>query len=270
MINPIGGPNWVKFVNHYGIVGNAAVAKYRDQNHTLKQEIRETVFMTHSNRNTNRSEPQDTANPPELLTAIEHTAATELFNAIAKGDDVRWEIRHPLEDSVVSVGENTQAKISYPWNPAAPESDAFFPTTDSDSLLNSFDSSELDQQANRFFNHLDQLWDKSLQTQLARKFATVPTAIIASIAQQAQQAGQQVIQQSSQRLDQLAQIVQTALPQWAIEDLQVLARPMAYAMRGENPEIPPNDRDWNDLSATEQAKLSLTIARYALDQTERA
>lgn len=216
--------------------------------------------------NLNSSQPNSSPSTPGAARAAQDLEI-ELFNAIAKGDDVKWQLRNPIDASAVEILETPKSKINYPWNPS--ESEAFFQQADAENLLNSFDDSELDQQAAGFFSHLDQLWDKSLQTTLARKFATVPQAILTSIATQAQSIAQQTTTQSNQLLDQLASIVQTAMPQWAIEDLQVLGRPMAYAMRGEGTEeFPGVQTEWDKLSSTEQAKLSLAIARYALEQAQ--
>jgi hypothetical protein len=66
--------------------------------------------------------------------------------------------------------------------------------------------------------------------------------------------------------------VQDCLPSWGEEDLQVLARPFAYAMRGSETEMlevalrSVRCAEWADLSSIEQARLSLALARYALDQ----
>ncbi len=218
-------------------------------------------MTTNSNPKQSHPIPSQFAEPQ-----LAEPAEADLFNALADSDDVRWELRHPIDESIVEVMERPSSKISYPWNPANPNSEAYFQQLDADSLLNSFAPNELDRQAHDFFNGLDQLWEKSLQTTLTRKFSTVPQAILAQIAQQASQ----VAQTSNSLIDQLAECVQAALPQWNLEDLQVLARPMAYAMRGEQPEAiaPSATKDWATLSATEQAKLSLTIARYALSQLE--
>jgi hypothetical protein len=193
-------------------------------------------------------------------------ADTDLFNAIVDRDAVRCAIKHPIDSSTISVVETAHSKIAYPWNPGLPESEAFFNNlVDHGSPLDAFSDAEIDQQAQGFFQQLDQLWGDSLSTVLARKFATVPQAVLQAIATNASA----LLNQGDQLVDQLAQCVQAALPHWAIEDLQVLSRPMAFAMRGEVTESPLLNRDWQTLSATEQAKLSLTIARYAIDELNK-
>jgi hypothetical protein len=194
-------------------------------------------------------------------------ADSDLFNAIVDRDAVRCAIKHPIDSSTISVSETAHSKIAYPWNPSLPESAAFFNhLVDSGSPLDAFTDAEIDQQAQGFFNQLDQLWDETLATVLARKFTTVPQDVLQAIATHAAQ----LLHQGDQLVDQLAQCVQAALPQWAIEDLQVLSRPMAFAMRGEVTESPLLKRDWQTLSTTEQAKLSLAIARYAIDELNQA
>ncbi|NJN49681.1 MAG: hypothetical protein HC805_07850 [Alkalinema sp. RL_2_19] len=198
---------------------------------------------------------------PDQITQLE----SELFNAIVNREDVRCEIKHPIDASTIEIAATADSKIVYPWNPSLPESGEFFNCLAAAAPLNAFDEGEIDQQANAFFNQLDQLWGNSVQTALTRKFASVPQTVLTTIATQAEQ----MLVQGDHLIDQLAHCVQAALPHWAIEDLQVLARPMVYAMRGDSPESTLIDRDWQTLSATEQAKLSLAIARYAVDELNK-
>ncbi len=101
-----------------------------------------------------------------------------------------------------------------------------------------------------------------------QKFALrMPENLLAAIAQQAQS----VVSSSLSLADQLVHCVEDVLPTFAAEDLQVLARPLAFAMRGEA-EVKPweavlqNARpvSWEALSEIEQARISLAIARYAI------
>ncbi len=71
--------------------------------------------------------------------------------------------------------------------------------------------------------------------------------------------------------DQMVECVLDILPQWAEEDLQVLARPLAYAMRDANPSgvelVMATRRPWAGLlSEIERARVSLAVARYAISQ----
>jgi hypothetical protein len=203
------------------------------------------------------------SHPVAQPTSLE--ADRDLFNAIVDHAAVRCAIKHPIDTSTIEVRETAHSKIAYPWNPSQPESAEFFNHVAAVSPLDAFEDGEIDQQADRFFSQLDQLWDSALHTVLARKFASVPQDVRRTIAEQAAQ----LLNQGDQLVDQLAQCVQAALPHWALEDLQVLSRPLAFAMRGESSESPLVNRDWQTLSATEQAKLSLTIARYAIDELHK-
>ena len=109
----------------------------------------------------------------------------------------------------------------------------------------------------------------SIQTVLTEKFQDrVPADLIHTLTQKAHALASQPISLA----EQLVQSVQDALPEWGTEDLQVLARPYAFAMRG-----PETDKlevalrsvryaAWTELSGVEQARLSLAIARYTLSQ----
>ena len=59
------------------------------------------------------------------------------------------------------------------------------------------------------------------------------------------------------------------LSNWATDDLLVMARPYAYAMRCDtgvnNPDNIVRSLDWNELSELERAKLTILIAQYAID-----
>lgn len=163
----------------------------------------------------------------------------------------------------VEVKENPDSAIAYPWNPADPESESFFNTLEQKFPIDSLSDAEMSDRADAFFAHLDSLFAApTLESSLAQKFATVPQSILNAIARQAQK----LANSSATLADQLVLCVQEALPQWADEDLQVLARPLAYSMRGEEPTVKATD--WSKLSETEQAKLTLAIARYALNEVQ--
>ncbi|NJR64328.1 MAG: hypothetical protein HC772_01725 [Leptolyngbyaceae cyanobacterium CRU_2_3] len=128
-------------------------------------------------------------------------------------------------------------------------------------------------------NQFNQLWHKVapaqevasriLNTEFFQRFSTqVPQHLLNTIVQRAQQ----VISSNLSLADQLVHTVQDCLPTWGEEDLQVLARPFAYAMRGSETEVlevalrSVRCAEWQELSSIEQARLSLAIARYAIDQ----
>ncbi|KAM3112381.1 hypothetical protein [Phormidesmis sp. 146-33] len=194
----------------------------------------------------------------------------DLANALLQTDDVilRWQPTESIETAEVEVLENPQGRISYPWNPANPAADSFFTELEQGFSLDDWQESEIAARSTTFFAHLDHLWSaNSLQTRLTQKFAAMPQAFLNAIARQAQQ----VADASNSLADQLVLCVQEILPAWADEDLQVLARPLAYAMRDESDAIDSTLKsirpvEWSELSETEQAKMSLAVARYAIDQ----
>ena len=72
--------------------------------------------------------------------------------------------------------------------------------------------------------------------------------------------------------DKIVQCVQDVLPNWAADDLFVLARPLAYSMRSREDngtELVFNrlsNHEWINLSEIEQAKVSVALAYYAISQ----
>jgi hypothetical protein len=83
---------------------------------------------------------------------------------------------------------------------------------------------------------------------------------------------QTAAQSGNALIDQLVASAQTVLSGWEADDLQVMARPPAMAMRGGQEEILDvtlqsiRQVDWEELSEVEQARLSLVVARYALGE----
>ncbi len=175
---------------------------------------------------------------------------------------------------------------TYPWNPSDPESEAYFAQLEQQFVIDDVLESELTTQSSDFYNQLDTAWsevstfsyykcntDKAMianvQENLQTAFASViPQDWLNAIAQTATNifASQQSIG------EQLIECVQSVLPTWAAEDLLVLARPYAYAMRSSEPQSAAavisnlKNREWTTLSEIEQAKVTLAISYYALTQ----
>ncbi|OUC14297.1 MAG: hypothetical protein B0A82_12455 [Alkalinema sp. CACIAM 70d] len=194
------------------------------------------------------------------INQVQAQAQQDLLNLLIQSEGAS--VRHHIEEGEITLQEDPNQKVAYPWNPdQAPE---FFAEIETNSLLQGLENQEITDRAENFFKTLDHLWETSIQAKLARKFATVPKAILAAIAQQAEA----LVTSSSDLAGQLVQCVQTSLPVWSEEDLYVFARPVAYAMRGEEPkyELP---QDWQALSDIEQAKLTLAIAKYALNLAQQ-
>ncbi len=195
----------------------------------------------------------------------------DLANALLQTEDVtlRWNPNESIDTAEIEVAETPTSKISYPWNPSEPSAESFLSELEQEFSLDNWDDSEIAQRSQSFFGQLDALWSATdLKTTLAQKFAAVPQSLLATIARQAQK----VVETSNSLADQLIECVQDVLPSWAEDDLQVLARPLAYAMRGDAADVVDAMVNsvgaiaWSDLSETEQARMSLAIARYAIDQ----
>ena len=162
-----------------------------------------------------------------------------------------------------------QTDVAYPWNPAQLESESYLTALEEEfALSDSFSDSDIAQKSQVLFAQLEQVWlTTALQKSLREKFARVPQDFLARIAQSVQNAT--VKYQSL--ADQMVECVLDILPQWAEEDLQVLARPLAYAMREVDSEgaqlAMAARRPWAQLSEIEQARVSLAVARYAISQS---
>lgn len=175
----------------------------------------------------------------------------------------------------------------YPWEPTAPEAEIFFSDLESVSSHLVADNADTIARSASFFAHLDTLWAAVepspeevvlsaqpcpnlvayLRTTPASRFlAYLPSAVLAGIGDCAFN----LAQMEMSLADQLVQSVQVVLPQWAIEDLQVLSRPLAFNMRDQATHealvflnsVRP--QDWSTLTSLEQARLSLAIAFYSL------
>lgn len=161
-----------------------------------------------------------------------------------------------------------QTDVAYPWNPAQLESESYLAALEQEfALSDSFSDSDIAQKSQVLFAQLEQVWlATAVQKSLREKFARVPQDFLARIAQSVQNAT--VKYQSL--ADQMVECVLDILPQWAEEDLQVLARPLAYAMRDVDSEgaelVMATRRPWAELSEIEQARVSLAVARYAISE----
>ncbi|UBF26780.1 hypothetical protein K9N68_01945 [Kovacikia minuta CCNUW1] len=205
----------------------------------------------------------------------EARAERELWSALlhAEGASCTWSGQEELTEEMFSVEENPSAKVSYPWNPADPEAEKFFTELEQGFSLDDWSADEVASRSSNFFSQVNQLWSAAtLQDSLSQRFAArIPQELLGTIVQRAQQA----LASSRSLADQLVQSVQELLPNLAEEDLQVLARPLAYAMRnGESHRAVEATLEkvrpvsWEELSEIEQARLSLAIARSALTELE--
>lgn len=166
------------------------------------------------------------------------------------------------------------APLLYPWEPSAPEAEAFFVAQEEEfSCTEAWDGEELDENAANFFNLLGECWQTtekpSLLKALQQKYGElVPSDWLEKIASRAQA----TLNTKLPALDVLVECVRPLLPGWAEADLEVFARPLVYAMR-DNSAAPgqsllesAQQKQWENLSEVEKARLSIAIAHYALSE----
>lgn len=178
----------------------------------------------------------------------------------------------------------------YPWNPADEESENYFAQLEQQFQLEDVLDEELTTRSQAFYNRLDTLWSNNfnskpykcstkssvvanLQKNLQAGFAaSLPQDWITVIAQKAAD----IFNSGLSVGEQLVECVESVLPNWETDDLLVMARPFAYAMRSgkqqnvnsvvENVE----NREWTNLSEVEKAKVSLAVAYQALNQLKNS
>jgi hypothetical protein len=166
-----------------------------------------------------------------------------------------------------------QDKELYLWNPASPAAASYFADLEQEVVNAGWTAEELTEQGQIFAAHMEQIWTtvpatNAVADRFQRFAAQMPQRILDSIVHRAQQ----VVASNLSLADQLVQCVQETLPTWDADDLQVLARPFAYAMRGSDSENLDSvlksvrSAQWDELSSIEQARLSLAVARYAIAQ----
>jgi hypothetical protein len=164
---------------------------------------------------------------------------------------------------------------AYPWNPADPEAETYFAAQDETFNLDDWSAAELQASTQSFFSRLDACWPSTDLVQLlSDKFAArIPQAWLARVAAEATKVIENQTHQASQTANQLIACVQELLPAWEEDDLMVLARPYAYAMRSDASAEDLNSLaraiDWTELSPMEQAKLTMVATKYALEHLEQ-
>lgn len=179
-------------------------------------------------------------------------AEIDLLNAISHGDSI------------------------YPWEPAATTTEFYFDNlTKIADVTASLSQQELNERSHQFFQQLEQTYTLiSVEQSVLTKFTSfAPENILKKLSSVASEVVSQVARVSGNLSlsDQLVHCVNEILPQWSLEDLEVLARPYAYAMRSSNNDMIEstvqsiNESTWENLSDLEQVRLSLAIALYAIN-----
>jgi hypothetical protein len=163
--------------------------------------------------------------------------------------------------------------IEYPWNPADPDTADYYAQTDRHFSLDDWSDAEIAQQSQSFFTQLHAVWETPAVDATVSPLAALTSKFGSRVPQQwlAQIAANVSSMATSQLepVDRLVGSVQDLLANWATEDLLLMARPYAYAMRC-NPGVDHPDQivrplDWAKLSELERAKLTILIAQYAID-----
>ncbi|NES22990.1 MAG: hypothetical protein F6K41_29740 [Symploca sp. SIO3E6] len=161
----------------------------------------------------------------------------------------------------------------YPWNPAELEAQDYFEELEQGFSREPWqDEEEIAGASQEFFKQLHQCWASpltpatdSLQALLSEQFdINIPQVWLEAIANKAQE----IFSTKISLVEQLVLCVQPLLPNWTKDDLLVLARPLAYAMRGGTE--PVKAAEWTELSQMEQVRLSLAVASLALTQLKTA
>lgn len=163
----------------------------------------------------------------------------------------------------------------YPWDPSDPIAADYYAATDRQFNLDDWSEAEIAQRSQAFFSQIARsCWTNSpspepeastLETLIAKFGARVPQQWLEQIATNVSNLATSKLEP----VDRLVRSVGDLLSNWAEEDLLVMARPYAYAMRGDgaidNPDLVSRNLDWQQLSEVERAKLTMMIAACAID-----
>lgn len=167
--------------------------------------------------------------------------------------------------------------IAYPWNPEAAESDTYFDALEEELPLSDLLTDlEMTSACKQFYSQTNVLFSAiDIQNSLSEKFSGLaPKNLLNKLGKIAVNVVDQVNSLGSilSLSDQLVHCVSEVLPGWDLEDLEVMARPLAHSMRGSHNDAVENtlatiqSTSWYDLSEVEQARLSLAIALYAISE----
>ncbi len=171
---------------------------------------------------------------------------------------------------------------SYPWDLTDAGTETYFADLEQ-AVAADWLAEDLTSRHQAFFAQLDTMWSNetsSVEMPSMRTVATLQEALLSQFGNRVPQhllhriaeKAQHVLTTNLSLTDQLVQCVNELLPNWIDEDLQVLARPFAFSMRGSEPdqlEVALRSvryAAWTELSGIDQARLSLAIARYAIAQ----
>jgi hypothetical protein len=181
--------------------------------------------------------------------------------------------RHNLSEAELMDCLLASSTTEYPWNPADPETADYYTESDLHFSLDDWTDAEIAQKSASFFTTIQSCWDKpadnvrvgAIETLTAKFGARVPQQWLERIAANASA----LASSNLEPVEQLVSAVRDLLSNWANDDLLVMARPYAYAMRCnpgvDNPDNIVRPLAWEQLSELERAKLTILIAQYAID-----
>jgi hypothetical protein len=186
-------------------------------------------------------------------------------------------ITNPAAELVELLWESPT--VDYPWNPADPNTADYYSESDSQFSLDDWSETELQERSDRFFATIQSCWadapvaeeetNQDLTTTLTQQFANrVPQSWLNAIASKVSNLAASKLEPA----EKLVQSVQDLLINWSADDLLVMVRPYAYAMRCDTGVADPQNIvrpvAWEQLSELEKAKFTILIAQYALDRVE--
>jgi hypothetical protein len=160
--------------------------------------------------------------------------------------------------------------VKYPWNPAEPDTANYYLESDRHFSLEDWSDAEIGQRSQSFLAKIQSCWENAPTPELElsplaaliNKFGTrVPQQWLSQIAANVTS----LAASNLEPIEHLVQSVQDLLPNWGTDDLLVIARPYAYAMRGYPDLDKLEDLDWVELSQIERAKLTILIAQFAIN-----
>jgi hypothetical protein len=180
--------------------------------------------------------------------------------------------QHQSEAELID-GLLAASTIEYPWNPADPDTAEYYTHTDGNFSLDDWPDAEIAQRSHSLSAQMQSVWETTASDATASPLATltakfgtrVPPEWLAQIAANVSSMATSQLEP----VDRLVGAVRDLLANWATDDLLVMARPYAYAMRCDpgvdNPDTIVRPLEWADLSELERAKLTILIAQYAID-----
>lgn len=183
-----------------------------------------------------------------------------------------------LSETQAELLQSVLSEESYPWVPADVAAGY------EESLAAAGQALEIsDEEAaagwQRLSGQLDQAWvgtDADVLTLLKQKFSPrLPESVLVAIGDRARQMALSTPKNAQPMVTRMIDCVKETVSAIGEADLQVMARPMAFAMRSSGAEElvdatvnSVRQANWETLSPLEQARLSLAAARYAIAKVE--